>query len=61
MHGSFATVGAVNLAEACNQCEMALLREPLNPASVEANQVLLERLRKVVARLVDGALYPQGQ
>ena len=61
MHGSFATVGAANLAEACNQCEMALLREPLNPASVEANQVLLERLRKVVARLVDGALYPQGQ
>ena len=61
MHGSFATVGAVNLAEACNQCEMALLREPLNPASVAANEVLLERLRRVVARLVDGALYPGSQ
>lgn len=61
MHGSFATVGAVNLAEACNQCEIALLREPLNPASVAANEVLLERLRRVVARLVDGALYPGSQ
>ncbi|PAA20040.1 hybrid sensor histidine kinase/response regulator [Pseudomonas fragi] len=61
MHGSFATVGAVNLAEACNQCEIALLREPLNPVSVAANEVLLERLRRVVARLVDGALYPGSQ
>ena len=61
MHGSFATVGAVTLAEACNQCEMALLREPLSPASVEANVALLKRLHSVVARLVDGELYPTGQ
>ena len=61
MHGSFATVGAVTLAEACNQCEMALLREPLSPASVEANVALLKRLHSVVARLVDGELYPKGQ
>ena len=60
MNGSFATVCAVNLAAACNECEIALLRESLNPESAVAIKALLKRLHGVVARMVEGELYPGG-
>lgn len=60
MNGSFATVCAVNLAVACNECEIALLRESLNPESAVAIKALLKRLHGVVARMVEGELYPGG-
>ena len=60
MNGSFATVCAVNLAAACNECEIALLRESLNPESAVAIKALLKRLHGVVARMVEGELYPEG-
>ena len=60
INGSFATVCAVNLAAACNECEIALLRESLNPESAVAIKALLNRLHGVVARMVEGELYPEG-
>ena len=60
MHGSFATVGAVALAAACNECEIGLLREPLSAESASRIQALLKRLHRAVSRLVDGELYPNG-
>lgn len=60
MHGSFATVCATALAAACNECEIALIHEPLNPESTSAIKVLLQRLHAVVSRLVEGELYPKG-
>ena len=60
MNGSFATVCAVNLAAACNECEIALLRESLNPESAVAIKALLKRLHGAVARMVEGELYPGG-
>jgi two-component system capsular synthesis sensor histidine kinase RcsC len=59
MHGSFATVGAATLAAACNESEISLLREPLNPESADAIQTLLQRLHCAVSRLVAGELYPE--
>ena len=61
MHGSFATVGAIALAAACDECEVGLLREPLSPESVSRIQALLKRSHSVVLRLVDGELYPKGE
>ena len=61
MHGSFATVGAVTLAAVCNECEIALLREPLNPESADEIKALLQRFHRVLSRLVDGELYPGGE
>lgn len=55
INGSFATVCAVNLAAACNECEIALLRESLNPESAVAIKALLNRLHGVVARMVEGS------
>ena len=60
MNGALATVCAVNLAAACNACEISLLQEPLNPATGEAVQALLERLHSVVNRMLAGTLYPQA-
>ena len=60
MHGSFSTVCGTTLAAACNECEIALLREPLNPESANSIKALLQRLYAVVARLVAGELYPKG-
>ena len=58
MHGSFATVGAVTLTAACNECENALLNEPLSLESSSGIKALLQRLHSVVSRLVDGELNP---
>lgn len=60
MNGSFATVGAATLAAACNACEIALLREPLNPETGKVINALFDRLHRVLARLVEGELYPKG-
>jgi two-component system capsular synthesis sensor histidine kinase RcsC len=60
MHGSFATVCATALAAHCNECENALLSEPLNPESADAIRVLLHRLHTAVARMVEGELAPNG-
>ena len=61
MHGSFATVGAVTLTAACNECENALLNEPLSLESSSGIKALLQRLHSVVSRLVDGELNPGGK
>ena len=60
IHGSLATVCGTTLAAACNECEIALLREPLNPESAKAVKALLQRLHAVVSRLSEGELYPKG-
>lgn len=61
IHGAMATVCAAKLAAACNACEISLLQEPLNPATGEAVQSLLKRLRSVVKRMSDGELYLQDR
>ena len=60
MHGSFATVGAVALAAACDACEVALLREQMSAESARGIEALLQRVHSVVARLVEGELHPGG-
>ena len=61
IHGAMATVCAVNVASACNACEMSLLQEPLNPATGDAVQALLKRLHSIVDRMSGGELYPQDR
>jgi len=60
IHGSLATLCGTALAAACNECEIALLREPLNPESAKAVKALLQRLHAVVSRLSEGELHPKG-
>ena len=56
MNGSLATMCAVNLAAACNECEIALLDEPLNTASTRTISILLERLHTAISRMAEGEL-----
>jgi two-component system, NarL family, capsular synthesis sensor histidine kinase RcsC len=60
IHGSFATVCAVALAAACDQCETALRRDSLSSESAKLVEILLQRGRAVVLRLAGGELYPQN-
>lgn len=53
MNGALASVRAVSLAAACNECELALLQEPLSTASIAQLNALLQRLREVVQRMED--------
>lgn len=53
MNGALASVRAVSLAAACNECELALLQEPLSTASIALLNTLLQRLREVVQRMED--------
>ncbi|SDV01913.1 hybrid sensor histidine kinase/response regulator [Pseudomonas mucidolens] len=56
MNGSLATVCAVNLAAACNECEIALLHAPLNTVSIRRISMLLERLHTAISRMAEGEL-----
>ena len=58
INGSLATVGARDLAAACNTSEVILMHEPLNPESGEAVEALLKRLHVAVSRMVEGGVYP---